>query len=64
MHTITASTRTTSEENDNRARDYGMSFKFETPEDPDFKACWALSNLRPLWSTDNIRKSDKRTHLL
>jgi hypothetical protein len=41
-----------------------MSFKFETPEDPDFKACWALSNLRPLWSTDNIRKSDKRTHLL
>jgi hypothetical protein len=40
------------------------SFKFETPDDADFKACWALSNLRPLWSTDNIRKSANRTHLL
>lgn len=40
------------------------SFEFETPEDAEFKACWALSNLRPLWSIDNIRKSARRTHLL
>lgn len=40
------------------------SFKFETPDCPEFRAAWALSNLRPLWAVDNIRKSDKRTHLL
>lgn len=40
------------------------SFEFATPEDSEFKACWALSNLRPLWSVDNIRKSATRTHLL
>lgn len=28
--------------------------------DPDqFKACWALSNLQPLWASDNIRKGAK-----
>jgi hypothetical protein len=35
-----------------------------TPECPDFKACWALTNLRPLWGADNIRKKDKRIYLL
>jgi len=25
----------------------------------DFKKCWALNNLQPLWAVDNIRKSDK-----
>ena len=34
-------------------------FNFEKSEDDDFKRCWALSNLRPLWAVDNIRKSDK-----
>ena len=32
------------------------SFEFESPDDPEFKSCWALSNLRPLWAKDNIRK--------
>lgn len=40
------------------------SFKFTTPDDPDFKAAWALSNLRPLWAKENLSKNAKRTHLL
>ena len=40
------------------------SFTFTSYEDPEFKACWALSNLRPLWGTENIQKSDKRLFLL
>jgi bacterioferritin-associated ferredoxin len=34
-------------------------FSYRTPDDPDFKACWALSNLQPLWALDNIRKGAK-----
>jgi len=40
------------------------SFRWQSPEDADFKACWALSNLRPLWADDNRRKKAKRLHLL
>jgi hypothetical protein len=32
--------------------------------DAAFKACWALSNLRPLWKRDNLRKGHKVLHLL
>jgi hypothetical protein len=39
------------------------AFSYSSPDDPDFRACWALTNLRPLWGRDNIRKSAKRTHL-
>lgn len=35
------------------------SFNFTTAEDPEFKECWALDNLQPLWALDNIMKSDK-----
>lgn len=35
------------------------SFSFETPDDPEFKQCWALDNLQPLWATDNLRKHKK-----
>lgn len=35
------------------------AFNFETPTDTDFKKCWALKNLQPLWSAENIRKQDK-----
>ena len=35
------------------------AFNFETAEDVDFKRCWALSNLQPLWESDNIRKAAK-----
>lgn len=32
---------------------------YETPDDIDFKRAWALSNLRPLWSRDNLSKGAK-----
>jgi hypothetical protein len=31
---------------------------------PEFQACWALPNLRPLWKADNLSKSAKRLHLI
>src|SRR3990167_3587070 len=34
-------------------------FKYEVPEDPDFKKCWALENLQPLEAIENIRKNNK-----
>lgn len=39
-------------------------FQFTSHEDSEFKACWAMGNLRPLWSADNLSKSDKRIFLL
>jgi hypothetical protein len=33
------------------------AFNFTKPEDPEFRQCWALDNLRPLWATDNLRKN-------
>lgn len=40
------------------------SFTFTSPDEEGFKACWALTNLRPLWSELNIKKGAKRLHLL
>ena len=34
-------------------------FKYETAEDPEFKECWALKNLRPLEASMNRSKSNK-----
>lgn len=34
-------------------------FNFEIPEDIDFKKCWALKNLQPMWAKDNITKYNK-----
>lgn len=31
--------------------------------DSEIKRAWTLSNLRPMWAVENIRKSGKRTHL-
>ena len=35
------------------------SFKFESPDDPEFLECWALSNLRPCWAKENMQKGAK-----
>jgi len=34
-------------------------WKFEKPENREFKQCWALANLQPLWAKENIRKRNK-----
>lgn len=34
------------------------AFSFESTDDPEFRDCWALSNLQPLWAADNLHKSD------
>lgn len=34
-------------------------FNFETIHDLDFKKCWKLSNLQPLWAVDNLKKQAK-----
>lgn len=40
------------------------SFTFDGAEHPEFRACWALTNLRPLWAEDNLAKNAKRQHLI
>ena len=40
------------------------SFSFASPDDIEFKAAWALTNLRPLWAGKNIAKGAKREFLL
>jgi hypothetical protein len=32
------------------------AFKYDSPSDPQFKRCWALKNLQPLWAVDNMAK--------
>lgn len=39
-------------------------FNFTRSADPDFRQCWALTNLRPLWAADNLSKGAKRLTLL
>jgi hypothetical protein len=34
-------------------------FHYEKPEDPEFKVCWGLSNLQPMWKLDNLSKHAK-----
>jgi hypothetical protein len=35
------------------------SFNYKSTEDEEFQKCWALDNLQPLWSFDNISKGNK-----
>jgi hypothetical protein len=39
-------------------------FKFSSASDPEFRYAWALTNLRPVWAAENIRKHAQRTLLL
>lgn len=38
--------------------------EFDCGIEEDFRAAWALSNLRPLWGSDNVKKGGKRLHLI
>jgi hypothetical protein len=40
------------------------SFSYTTPDEPDFKRAWALTNLRPIWAKENLEKGAKRLTLL
>ena len=40
------------------------SFSYETADDAEFSAAWALQNLRPMWARENQSKGARRTHLL
>jgi len=33
-----------------------VDFKYKYPEDEEFKKCWGLNNLRPLYARENIRR--------
>ena len=35
------------------------SFNYTTTDCEDFKKCWALENLQPLWAADNMSKGNK-----
>lgn len=35
------------------------AFNFKAPEDIDFKKCWSLKNLQPMWAFDNMSKHDR-----
>ena len=34
-------------------------FHYNIPEDPEFKVCWGLDNLQPMWAMENIIKGSK-----
>jgi hypothetical protein len=38
--------------------------EFDLRDDEQWRKCWCLSNLRPLWARDNLAKRDKRLFLL
>jgi hypothetical protein len=40
------------------------SFTFTGVDDPEIRIAWALSNLRPIWAKENIKKRDKRLFLI
>lgn len=40
------------------------SFHFNATDDPEFRSAWTLTNLRPLWASENIKKHARRTLLI
>lgn len=40
------------------------SFDLSDVDDENFAACFALTNLRPLWARDNLKKHSKRLLLI
>lgn len=40
------------------------SFMYASAEDQEFRDCWALTNLRPMWALDNITKGGQKVFLV
>lgn len=40
------------------------AFNIDSVHDPDFRVCWGLPNLRPMWARENMAKGSKRITLL
>lgn len=40
------------------------SFDIKEVGDDEWKACWAITNLRPMWGHENIKKSNKVMHII
>jgi hypothetical protein len=40
------------------------SFDIKEVGDAEWKACWAITNLRPMWGHENIKKSNKVMHII
>lgn len=40
------------------------SFEIENWQSPDLKAAWHITNLRPIWASENLSKGAKITHLI
>jgi len=38
-------------------------FHYESTDDPQFKQCWALYNLQPMWKKDNLSKGNRNYQL-
>lgn len=36
-----------------------ISFIYNSYKEPQFKECWSLDNLQPLWAEDNLKKASK-----
>lgn len=36
-------------------------FKYNSTDDVEFRYCWSLNNIQPLWAIDNLEKGDKIT---
>ena len=36
---------------------FKIRFKFKSYKDPQFKECWSLNNLQPLWQKENLMKA-------
>jgi hypothetical protein len=37
---------------------------FDLQDDNKWRACWALTNLRPMWAKDNLSKGGKILYLI
>lgn len=40
------------------------SFNYSSENDAEFRACWSLANLRPLWALENLSKNARRDVLI